>query len=248
MTGYEKGFYGPSCEKGSSVSSSFVFLNTILFRAWLPDSHGLVCILPVPVASQDPPSFFCLSSASSSLRALSLVAGESSIPPSSVLCGILAQGAFLYCGMTPLQPPGEMKMRFHYGTLLWKGDHWPGIQSLCYSVGAPEMCGDGGRAAVGTPWAKVRDQDRQLLVLPQSLVFYPTLDLFLFTTKMLRHRHGWLLLSVGLSISLVTIFHASEQACLFSAVSKSWHGHNNGGQETGAASMWYLVSVIFSNT
>lgn len=67
-------------------------------------------------------------------------------------------------------------------------------------------------------------------------------------SKMLRCRLAWWLLSVGPSISLVTVFHGSEQACLFSAVSKSWHGHNNGGQETGAGSMWYLVSVIFCNT
>lgn len=39
-----------------------------------------------------------------------------------------------------------------------------------------------------------------------------------------------------------------EQACLFSAVLQSWHAHNNGGQETRAGSMWYLVSVIFCNT
>ena len=117
------------------------------------------------------------------------------------------------------------------------------------------MCGDGGWAAVGRLWAKACGQDRRLLgchswikALPQSPIIYPKLSLFFFTSKMLRHRHGWLLLSVGLSISLVNIFYGSEQACLFSAVSKSWHGHNNGGQETGAASMWYLVSVIFCNT
>lgn len=39
-----------------------------------------------------------------------------------------------------------------------------------------------------------------------------------------------------------------EQACLFSAVLQSRHAHNNGGQETRAGSMWYLVSVIFCNT
>lgn len=40
----------------------------------------------------------------------------------------------------------------------------------------------------------------------------------------------------------------SEQACLVSAELKSWHWHNTEGQETGAGSMWYLVSVIFCNT
>lgn len=142
-----------------------------------------------------------------------------------------------------------MKMPFPYGTLPWEEDHWPDRVSLCYSVGAPEACGNGGTVAVGRLWAKARDQDRQLQYCPSLLpIFYPTLALFLFTSKMLRHRRGWLLLSVGLNISLVTIFHGSEQARLFSAVSKSWHGHSNGGQETGAASMWYLVSVIFCNT
>lgn len=46
----------------------------------------------------------------------------------------------------------------------------------------------------------------------------------------------------------MALFHGSEQAFLFSAVLKSWHWHNTGGQETGAGSMWYLVSVIFCNT
>lgn len=75
------------------------------------------------------------------------------------------------------------------------------------------------------------------------ICFLPSLSPF-----HLRHGHHWLLLSLGLSISPVAIFHASKQACLFSAVLKSWHWHSTGGQETGAGSMWYLVSVIFCNT
>lgn len=46
----------------------------------------------------------------------------------------------------------------------------------------------------------------------------------------------------------MAVFRGSEQAFLFSAVFKSWHWHNMRGQETGAGSMWYLVSVIFCNT
>ena len=40
----------------------------------------------------------------------------------------------------------------------------------------------------------------------------------------------------------------SEQACLFPAAPQSWHAHSNGGQETRAGSVWYLVSVIFRDT
>jgi hypothetical protein len=55
-------------------------------------------------------------------------------------------------------------------------------------------------------------------------------------------------LSTGSSPSQATVFHGSEQACLFSAVLKSWHRHSTGVQETGVGSMWYLVSVISCST
>lgn len=86
------------------------------------------------------------------------------------------------------------------------------------------------------------------LPVPPSCLFLSCAALSHFTGKALRQRPGWMLLSVGLRSSRVTLFHGSEQACLFSAASRLWHAHNNGGQETGAGSMWYLVSVIFCNT
>lgn len=96
----------PVVRKTSSVSSSVVSLNTVLFTVWLLDSQGLVCILPVLMASQDPPSCFWLSSTSLLLSALSLIARESSIPPLSVLRGILAEGAFLCCGIDSITATG----------------------------------------------------------------------------------------------------------------------------------------------
>lgn len=86
------------------------------------------------------------------------------------------------------------------------------------------------------------------MVRTELPVFSPHWALFLFTSKTLRHGQGWLLLSLGLSTSPVAIVCGSEQVCLVSAGLKSWHWHNTEGQETGAGSMWYLVSVIFCNT
>lgn len=61
-----------------------------------------------------------------------------------------------------------------------------------------------------------------------------------------RQRHSWLLLSVGWAPPQWLYFMVPHRPA--SAVSQSWHGHSSGGQETGAGSMWYLVSVIFCNT
>lgn len=167
--------------KASSFSSSFGFLNSLLFRVWLPDSCGLVHFLsPVTTSFPASASLFLVVLCIPTFRGAGPCGVRASVLPLSVLCGPLAGGAFLCCDLTPSQPLVAVKMPFHYWTWFRKEDHCPSRQPFCSpSHCAPDVwgwrvgcCGKAGRLG-----AEAEDRGRRSPGLLQLLFSPPALAL-----------------------------------------------------------------------